>query len=167
MLTVRPIELREANAFVARHHRHHKPVVNHRFSLACYDDGRVCGVAIVGRPVARAYDKLRVLEVARLCTDGTRNVCSALYSAAARVGREMGYESIQTYTLASEIGASLRASGWTDEGEAGGGPWDHTDEPPLLWGGPNRRTDQPTETKRRWRKVLNKRVAPAGAEVTQ
>jgi hypothetical protein len=159
VLVIHPIELADANAFVSRHHRHHKPTIGHRFSLACYDGERLCGVAIVGRAVSRHFPPLEVLEVTRLCTDGTKNACSALYSAAARAGREMGYRSIQTYTLASEIGSSLRASGWCDEGESGGGQWHHTGSPEMLFGGPNRRTDQPTETKRRWRKVLNNKEA--------
>lgn len=83
----------------------------------------------------------------RLVTDGTKNACSALYAAAARIGREMGYKKIQTYILASEPGTSLVASGWVDEGEAGGGQWKHTDGKP-------RRTDQPTEKKTRWAKYL-------------
>jgi hypothetical protein len=70
-----------------------------------------------------------------------------LYSAAARVGKELGYKRIQTYILASEPGTSLKATGWKDEGEAGGGQWRHTDGKP-------RRTDQPTEKKRRWAKDL-------------
>ncbi|MGT2493099.1 XF1762 family protein [Cupriavidus basilensis] len=41
-----------------------------------------CGVAIVGRPVARALDDGWTLEVNRLCTDGTSNACSMLYAAA-------------------------------------------------------------------------------------
>ena len=60
----------------------------------------------------------------------------------------MGYERIQTYVLDSETGTSLRASGWTCEGPAGGGQWKHTDGKP-------RRTDQPTDPKARWAKALN------------
>jgi hypothetical protein len=123
-LTVRPVELSTANAYVAAYHRHHQPVQGHRFSLGAYDDGRLCGVVVVGRPVARlAGDPLSVLEVTRLCTDGTKNACSILYAAAARVGHEMGYERIQTYILDTESGVSLRAAGWQYEGEAGGGQW--------------------------------------------
>ena len=33
MLDIRPISLAEANAFVEEHHRHHKPVVGHKFSI--------------------------------------------------------------------------------------------------------------------------------------
>ena len=73
-MNVRPCELVDANAFVSLHHRHHKPVQGHRFSLSAWDDGRLCGVAIVGRPVARlAGSPVEVLEVTRLCTDGTPN----------------------------------------------------------------------------------------------
>ena len=44
MLTLTPVSLAEANAFVAQHHRHHKPVVGHKFSIGCTADGRLVGV---------------------------------------------------------------------------------------------------------------------------
>jgi hypothetical protein len=146
---VLPLELAEANALVAKWHRHHQPCQGHRFSLGAIDgNGDLHGAAIVGRPVARMAGSPRdVLEVVRLVTDGTPNACSILYAAAARAGRAMGYRRIQTYILGSETGTTLRASGWTDEGEAGGGQWKHTD-------GRARRTDQPIETKGRWAKSL-------------
>lgn len=148
-LTVRACELKAANTFITEHHRHHKPVQGHRFSMAAFDGDRVVGVVTVGRPVARMGGApSEVLEVTRLCTDGTPNACSALYSAAARAGKALGYRRIQTFILATETGTSLRAAGWIDEGEAGGGQWKHTDGKP-------RRTDQPTEMKRRWAKALS------------
>lgn len=149
-LRVVPVELKEANAFIGAHHRHHQPVVGHRFSLAAInEDGTIVGVCVIGRPVARlAGNPRQVLEVTRLATDGTTNACSVLYAAAARAGKAMGYERIQTYTLPEEGGSSLRASGWVDEGPAGGGQWKHTDGKP-------RRTDQPTSIKTRWSKTLN------------
>lgn len=147
-----PLELAEANALVAQWHRHHQPSQGHRFSIGAIDnDGTLHGAAIIGRPVARLAGSPRdVLEVVRLVTDGTENCCSILYAAAARAGHAMGYRRIQTYVLNSESGTSLRAAGWVDEGEAGGGQWKHTD-------GKARRTDQPTETKRRWAKALSPR----------
>ena len=149
-LRVVPVELREANALVTKWHRHHQPSQGHRFSLGVCDElGTWHGACIVGRPVARLAGSPRaVLEVVRLVTDGTFNACSILYAAAARAGKSLGYERIQTYVLDSETGASLRASGWTCEGAAGGGQWKHTDGKP-------RRTDQPTEIKSRWAKTLN------------
>jgi hypothetical protein len=150
-LRVIPLELSEANQIVSLWHRHHKPSQGHRFSIGCIeeDSGRLCGAAIVGRPVARLAGHPRdVLEVVRLVTDGTKNACSCLYAAAARTGRELGYLSIQTYILEDEHGVTLRASGWICEGSAGGGQWKHTDGKP-------RRTDQPIGMKTRWRRVLN------------
>ena len=93
--------------------------------------------------------------VTRLCTDGTKNACSMLYAASARVAEAAGYKRIQTYILETETGGSLKASGWADDGPAGGGQWNHSDGDAMLFGGPNRRTDQPTCGKRRWARPLN------------
>lgn len=73
MLELVPISLKEANAYVERYHRHHKPVVGHKFSIAAAVDGEIVGVAIVGRPVSRYLDDGWTLEVNRLCTNGYRN----------------------------------------------------------------------------------------------
>lgn len=56
MLELTPISLKEANAFVAAHHRHHRPVVGHKFSIGCSAGGALVGVVIVGRPVSRHLD---------------------------------------------------------------------------------------------------------------
>lgn len=123
MLTLKPVSLADANAFVALHHRHHKPVRSHKYSLGCFQGGQLVGVAITGRPVSRYLDDGLTLEVNRLCTDGTRNACSFLYGAAARAAKAMGYQKIITYILDTEDGGSLRAAGWTCAGLAGGNEW--------------------------------------------
>lgn len=123
MLTLIPITLAVANAFVAGHHRHHQPVVGHKYSIGCSANGALVGVVIVGRPVSRYLDDGATLEVTRLCTDGSPNACSILYAAAARAAKAMGYSRIITYTLDTESGASLRAVGWRCEGSAGGRQW--------------------------------------------
>jgi len=144
LLTVTPINLDEANAFVAQHHRHHKPVPGAKFCIAVSEEGVVRGVAIVGRPVARMSDTGFTLEVNRCCTDGARNACSMLYGAAWRAAKALGYLRLITYTLPEEGGASLRASGWKCIGERGGGTWDrpnnnrpridkHPTQAKLLW----------------------------------
>ena len=149
-LYIMPVELVTANAFVDAFHRHHQPVLRHRFSIGCVDaSGLLRGVCIVGRPVARLAGRpTDVAEVTRLVTDGTPNACSLLYGAAARATRAMGFRRIQTYTLPAEGGASLRASGWTCEGDAGGGSWVRANR--------ERRTDQPTETKTRWARTFDR-----------
>ena len=123
-----PITLTEANAFVLEHHRHHPPVVGHKYSIAVSTD-RVVGVVIVGRPVSRHMDDGWTLEVTRCCTDGTPNACSMLYGAAWRAAKALGYKQLITYTLPSEGGASLNASNWRCLGTAGGGSWSRTSRP--------------------------------------
>lgn len=127
-----PVTLKEANAFVEKYHRHHKAVVGHKFSIGCVNgNDELVGVAIVGRPIARHLDNGLTLEVNRLCTDGTRNACSILYSAAWRAARAMGYKKLITYILKSEIGTSLKASGWKCVGECGGLRWTGKRKPEI------------------------------------
>jgi hypothetical protein len=128
-LTVERLDLGEANAFVREHHRHHRPVVGHVFSIGAALDGRIVGVAIVGRPVARMRDDGVTAEVTRLCTDGTRNACSFLYGAAARAAFALGFKRIGTYILATEPGTSLTAANWRQVGEVPGRSWSCTSRP--------------------------------------
>ena len=117
MLEIRPIKLKDANRYVAEHHRHNMPTNGHKYSIACYDGERLCGVAIAGQPVARELDDGRTIEIRRVCTDGTRNACSILYGACSRCAKEMGYKRVITYTLQSEPGTSVKASGFRPVGE--------------------------------------------------
>lgn len=129
MLTVSHIELKEANAYVTANHRHHKAVRGHRFSLTCYEDGRLCGVAIVGRPRSRRIDQHMTVEVLRLCSDGTKNVCSKLYGACRRAAKALGYHRLITYTLADENGKSFLASGFSYCYTNKGGSWNQPGRP--------------------------------------
>lgn len=122
-LDIVPISLAEANAFVERYHRHHKPVVGHKFSIGVANGTRIVGVCIVGRPISRYLDDGFTLEVTRCCTDGTPNACSMLYAAAWRAARAMGYKKIITYILESENGVSLKASSYKCIGKCGGLRW--------------------------------------------
>jgi len=114
-LRIRPVTFADAKQFVSDHHRHNKPPVGHKFSVGVEQDGKLCGVAMAGRPVARALDDGKTLEVNRTCTDGTPNANSMLYGAVWRAAKAMGYERCVTYTQADEAGASLRAAGWVRE----------------------------------------------------
>lgn len=112
-LTIVPITIKAAKAFVAEHHRHNKPPVGHKFSIGvCDDEGTLRGVAMVGRPIAAALDDGLTAEVNRTCTDGYPNANSALYGAAWRIAQAMGYRRLVTYTQADESGSSLTAAGW-------------------------------------------------------
>ncbi len=142
-LSLAPITLGEARAYVSAEHRHHRAPQGGLFAISAVRDGQVVGVVVVGRPVSRiiAQDDFTA-EVTRLCTDGTRNACSLLYGAAWRACRAMGYRRLITYTLASEPGASLHAAGWKCIGEAGGGSWSCKSRPRV--------DTHPLQTKLRW-----------------
>ncbi len=133
------LDLAEANAFVRAHHRHHKPVIGHVFSIGAAVDGNVVGISIIGRPVSRHRDDGVTAEVTRLCTDGTKDAPSFLYGASARAAFALGFKRIGTYILATEPGTSLTAAGWRCLGERGGGSWSVPSRP---------RVDKhPTQTK--------------------
>jgi L-amino acid N-acyltransferase YncA len=142
-LEVVPITFRAANAYVGAVHRHHRPVIGCKFAVAVADvAGEIRGVAIAGRPVARALDDGRTLEVNRCATDGARNACSMLYRAAWRAARAMGYRRLVTYTLPEEGGASLRAAGFRLVGLTEGGGWNCNARP--------RADAHPLQRKHRW-----------------
>ena len=156
-----PIELKEANEFVEQLHRHHAPVYRDKFRIGCVDDSETLhGVVQCARPVSRYLDDGKTLEVVRLCSDGTENVCSFLYSKAARIAKEMGYTKIITYILASETGTSLKASGWhLDLDNCGGGEWSSPSRPRQLIDGQlsffgDNKPKYSTEKKQRWSKTL-------------
>jgi hypothetical protein len=142
-LTLVPLTLREAHAFVARVHRHHKPSRGGRFAIGVSRDGAVVGVAVVGRPVARGSQDGWTAEVTRVAVEeGVPNACSMLYGACWRACRAMGFRRLVTYTLESEPGTSLRAAGWRELGVRGGGSWScpsrprvdtHPLEQKVLW----------------------------------
>jgi len=123
-----PLNLKEANSFVARLHRHNKPVVGQKFSIGVELGGKLVGVAIAGRPIARLNDDGKTLEILRVCTDGTAHANSYLYGAVKRIAEQMGYERVITYTLQSESGSSLRAVGAVSRKVKGGG-WNRKNRP--------------------------------------
>ena len=125
-LAIVPITFAEAKENINKHHRHHKPSISAKFSVAVADEANeIRGVAMVGRPIARMLD-------------------SCLYGAAWRAARALGYRRVVTYTLPEEGGTSLKASGYDLVGQAGGGSWSRKDRP---------RVDlHPTQVKLKWEK---------------
>ena len=116
-LRIVPITFKAACAFIAQHHRHHKPPRGMKFCLGVALGETLVGVVTAGRPVARECDDGLTLEINRTCTDGTRNANSMLYGAARRVGVAMGYTKILTYLEEGETGATMRAVGFRLEEE--------------------------------------------------
>jgi hypothetical protein len=113
-LTIIPLTWREACKFNDINHRHHAAPRGCKWAIGVVDvAGKLRGVALCGRPVARSFDDGFTVEVNRTATDGTRNANSALYGACWRIASAMGYRRIVTYNQEGETGASLRASGFT------------------------------------------------------
>ncbi len=150
-MMVVPVSLAEANAYVEKFHRHNGRLPAAKFAVGLIDDdGSVIGVAVAGLPKARLAADRGTLEVSRLCTDGSRNACSALYGACLRAARALGYSRVITYTLQSEAGASLRASGWTLSGEVKGESWQRRE----LAKGRDYEDKHDTGDKTRWEYVI-------------
>ena len=129
-----PVTQAEARAFIAAHHRHHRPSVGSVFQVALARGEQLVGVAMVGRPVARALDDGYTLEVTRLCTldaPESRHAASKLYAMCWRIAREMGYTRLLTYTLADESGISLVSAGWRVVHQVQGRSWDTPSRPRI------------------------------------
>lgn len=129
-LSLVPVDYATAAAFVREHHRHNAtPPPGWKFGVGVAAGDQLVGIAMVGRPVSRHLDDGLTLEVNRCCTDGHPNANSMLYGAAWRAAKALGYRRLVTYTLASEGGASLRASGWRVLYSTPGGSWSRQSRP--------------------------------------
>lgn len=148
--------LRQANAFVAVNHAHHGPARGCVFCVGCYEDERLCAVAITGRPSARMLQDGTTLEITRLCSDRTKHAASKLIAACTRAAFAIGVKRMISYVLAEELGTSYLAAGWTLSGEtSGGGSWNRENRPrrePMadLLG---LTTKHPEGPKRRWERL--------------
>ena len=132
-LSVVPCNLRDAIEFVRLHHRHSRPPAGGKFAIAVAEGSSIRAVAIAGRPVARLLQDGVTIEITRLCSDGAPNACSMLYAACKRAALAMGYKRVITYTLATENGASLKASGFRVVADVRGKSW-HTPSRPRAAG---------------------------------
>lgn len=123
-MTIVPLDLKTANEFVEKHHRHNKKVVTHRFSIGLEKDGELIGVSIASNPVARLLNDRKTLEIRRVCVlPGYANACSKLLARMKNIGQLMGYQKIITYTLQKEPGSSLRAVNARKVAAVAGGRW--------------------------------------------
>lgn len=142
-MELRPISIRAAMRVVDEWHRHLEKPQGAKSAIAAWQDGRVVGVALVGRPVSRMDQRdWRNGEVVRVATDGTKNACSFLYARAKRLLQAMGYQRCLTKTLPEEGGASLRAVKAKYLGRSRGGSWDRVNR--------RRRSRAPKQPKLRW-----------------
>jgi hypothetical protein len=160
--TIVPINRDDARSFIGMHHRHHGVPVGWLWLHGVKSQGRLWGVAVVGRPVARALNDGLSVEVTRVCTlphvgvvgsDGAWHAApfnAMLYRASERTAKALGYARGLTYLLASEWdrfdergkrigGAGVRAAGWRELWRVPGRSWDCPSRP--------REDKHPTEDK--------------------
>lgn len=161
-IRVIPLTCKAAAKYVGENHRHNKAPNGGLFACGVEEGGKLVGVAICGRPIARLLDDGRTVEITRVCTDGTMNACSKLYAALCRAAAAVGYERAVTYTLKEEPGASLRAAGFVVDAELPARPaWStpgakrkRVQVQRTLFGDVETRPPGP---KVRWVRVLNQR----------
>jgi len=145
-MVIRPITFKQASIFINLHHRHHNATVGCKFCIGLYENEQIIGCAVCGRPVSRFLDDGLTCEINRVCVlEGYKNACSKLYGACCRIAKNMGYKKVITYTLQSENGASLKASNFICEGQAGGTHWT---------GKRDKGQNIPKEMKKRWIKLI-------------
>lgn len=166
-----PLDHATAKSFVARYHRHNKPPVGWKFCVGLERsqelieggdssgagglDWELIGVAIAGRPVARSLDSdKRCIEITRVCVTEAKNANSRLYGAILRAAKSLGYDIAYTYTLQSESGVSLLASGFVRDAEvSAAATWNCKARKRVqvdLFG----QHQRPQEAKIRWKRVL-------------
>ena len=149
----RPTSFERACGYVDYMHRHNSAPQGHKFSIELTSLGYRVGVLIASTPKARHLNDGFTLDLNRCCTDERyHNVCSALIGKAIRMGKEMGYRRYITYTLISENGASLKATGFRKDGIVKGRKegWSSKSRPRKM---PER---YPTGDKQRWVLHVNK-----------
>jgi hypothetical protein len=152
--------IKDAKRYVRAHHRTHRPPAGGLFALAVAVGGRICGVAIVGRPISRIRqaNEPYTVELTRCATDGTPNANSMLYRAAWRATRALGWRRLITKTLPEESGVGPKAAGYRNLGVVSGGKWSRESRPRL--------DDHPTGDKVLWDidpSIVNGKVASEGA----
>lgn len=146
---------------VELHHSHHRAPQGWKFGVAVNNGLQRVGVAVVSNPVSRVLMQKEpdTLEVTRVCVFGhpklRRNAVSKLYSLCAREAKKLGASKLITYTLESEDGRSLLASGWTPVARSEGGDWSREGRARAGRG----KVAEYSGPKIRWEKILDPRRA--------
>jgi hypothetical protein len=161
MMRVVPITKTAARQFIQEHHRHNEAPTPAQvsFAAALAEDDEVVAVVTAGNPVSRMLSDGFTLEVSRVCVkpgiEVSKNANSRLYGAVRKVAAALGYRRLVTYTLHSESGVSLRASGFTKQVDIGARSWTETKtrirHDVNIWG---ERNNAASEAKYRWEMEL-------------
>ena len=148
---------KEVKDFISTHHRHCKPSLGDkaRFGVR-FNNVHLVAVAMLGRPVSRVLDNGKTLEVTRVAVDNNMpkairmNACSKLYGACCKWAKRNGYDSVITYTLEHENGASLKSANFVHEYTQ------PNSRRSATWSSQSRKRNDETPKcpKKRWRKLI-------------
>ena len=122
-LNTKPITIKQANEFVAKYHRHHRPTTKNcgKWAISAVDvkTDIIVGISITGNPVSASFMDGYTLEITRLCIKegAPLGTASFLISKCSSIWKQMGGKRLLTYTLSHESGASLKGAGWEKIGE--------------------------------------------------
>jgi hypothetical protein len=142
-LTIRPIKLDQAQAFVQDWHRHNRDNAGGVWAICAFRGDELIGVAICGRPISQVLQRRGYLEILRVAVlEGCEGACSMLYARCRRIGQLMGYQRFVSYNLPSESGASLEAAGFHRAARVRGRN--------AAWSNRPGRADHPKQDKFRW-----------------
>lgn len=134
-LHLEQVSLSNAKEFIREHHRHCEPPIGWKYGAAVFNGGKMIGVVTAGRPVSAELARQGFIEVNRVCVRQTTpralaaNACSMLYGYACREAFRRGHDRVVTYTLSTERGTSLRASGFLPVAKTQGGSWNRRARP--------------------------------------
>lgn len=141
-----------AREFVNQHHRENSAPPGWKFGIGLRSGSELVAVMIAGRPLSRAYDHRKIVEITRVCVKDLFpralgwNACSMLYGYACREARRRGFRCALTYTRLNEPGTSLIAAGFVCAGITKGGSWNRNRRP---------RPNAPAATRKcRWWRAL-------------
>lgn len=160
-LELAPVFQDEAFDLIYEVHRHLDDPEGWLGGVGLVADGLLVGAGILSRPVApwTASDR-RICEITRVAVpEGIRNGSSKLYAALRDMARSQGYWKVQTFTLPSESGASLRGAGfvlvrpWEQDTPRKPGQWASNRRHPSLFG-PEPLSEAESSPKNRWECVL-------------
>lgn len=132
MIEFKETSLQAAKLFHRKNHRHLKSLTGHKFSIAAIENNRTIGIVTAGRPISRILDTGLNIEITRMTTLGTKNLCSQLYSKAVKKALQMGYNIIFTYTRADETGASVRSANFKFDCNVKGRQWTGRKENEII-----------------------------------
>ena len=123
MLTLNPVSFSFARQWIRENHSHLSPPQGWLFGVAVLEGDRVCCVATLGRPTARALQDGTTAEITRVASDRTKNASSMAIAALTRAAFSLGYKRVVSYIRFDEKGTSYLACGFKPAGIVKGREW--------------------------------------------